>query len=120
MPCSGEAAARATSSTATGGATTGLLSARYTEQIGLSPTQKSMLVATPVLVGAVGRIATGALTDRYGGRAMFAILSFISIPPVLFVAFAGSRGSYLMLLVSGFFLGIAGTTFAVGIPFVNA
>jgi len=98
----------------------GPLSARYTEQIGLSPNQKSLLVATPVLVGAVGRIATGALTDRYGGRVMFAILCFISIAPVLLVAFAGSRGSYVMLLIFGFFLGIAGTTFAVGIPFVNA
>ena len=98
----------------------GPLSARYTEQIGLSPNQKSLLVATPVLVGAVGRIATGALTDRYGGRVMFAILCFISIVPVLLVAFAGSRGSYVMLLIFGFFLGIAGTTFAVGIPFVNA
>ena len=29
-------------------------------------------------------------------------------------------GSYPLLLVFGFFLGIAGTTFAVGIPFVNA
>jgi NNP family nitrate/nitrite transporter-like MFS transporter len=98
----------------------GPLAARYTEQIGLSPTQKSLLVATPVLVGAVGRIATGALTDRYGGRAMFAILCFISVAPVLLVAFAGSRESYAMLLIFGFFLGIAGTTFAVGIPFVNA
>ena len=39
---------------------------------------------------------------------------------MLLVAFAGNRGSYALLLVFGFFLGIAGTTFAVGIPFVNA
>jgi NNP family nitrate/nitrite transporter-like MFS transporter len=98
----------------------GPLGARYTEQLGLSSTQKSLLVATPVLVGAVGRIPVGALTDRYGGRAMFALLSFVSVAPVLLVAFAGNRGSYALLLVFGFLLGIAGTTFAVGIPFVNA
>lgn len=96
------------------------LGARYTEQLGLSSTQKSLLVATPVLVGAVGRIPVGVLTDRYGGRAMLALLSFASVVPVLLVAFAGNRGSYALLLAFGFLLGIAGTTFAVGIPFVNA
>jgi NNP family nitrate/nitrite transporter-like MFS transporter len=96
------------------------LGARYTEQLGLSSTQKSLLVATPVLVGSVGRIPVGALTDRYGGRTLFALLSFVSIAPVLLVAFAGNRGSYALLLVFGFLLGIAGTTFAVGVPFVNA
>jgi NNP family nitrate/nitrite transporter-like MFS transporter len=39
---------------------------------------------------------------------------------VILVAVAGNAGSYALLLVFGFFLGIAGTTFAVGIPFVNA
>src|SRR5690606_9745985 len=33
---------------------------------------------------------------------------------------AGSRESYGLMLLFGFFLGIGGTTFAVGIPFVNA
>jgi NNP family nitrate/nitrite transporter-like MFS transporter len=85
----------------------GPLGIRYTAQLGLSATQKSLLVATPVLVGAVGRIPVGALTDRYGGRAMFAVLSFASVAPVLLVAFAGNRGSYPLLLVFGFLLGIA-------------
>src|SRR5690606_24949778 len=58
--------------------------------------------------------------DRHGGRLMFPILMLISAPFVLLVAFAGNQDSYVMLLVFGFFLGIAGTTFAVGIPFVNA
>jgi NNP family nitrate/nitrite transporter-like MFS transporter len=39
---------------------------------------------------------------------------------VLLVAYAGSIDSYILMLVFGFFLGIAGTAFAVGIPFVNA
>ncbi|QHT54700.1 NarK/NasA family nitrate transporter [Cellulomonas sp. H30R-01] len=98
----------------------GPLAARYTEELGLSATQKSLLVATPVLVGAVGRIPVGALTDRVGGRRMLGILSLVSIVPVLLVAFAGEQESYALLLLFGFLLGIAGTTFAAGIPFVNA
>ena len=51
---------------------------------------------------------------------MFTVLLLATAPFVLLVAFAGKRDSYALLLLFGFFLGIAGTTFAVGIPFVNA
>lgn len=98
----------------------GPLGVRYTQQLSLSATSKSLLVAMPVLVGSLGRIVTGALTDRFGGRIMFTALTLISVVPVLLVALAGNMQSYTLLLVFGFFLGIAGTTFAVGIPFVNA
>ena len=96
------------------------LGVTYTESLGLSATQKSVLVATPVLVGSVGRILAGALADRYGGRVMFPVLMLAAAPFVMLVALAGSLDSYVLLLVFGFFLGIAGTTFAVGIPFANA
>jgi NNP family nitrate/nitrite transporter-like MFS transporter len=96
------------------------LGVRYSAELGLSPSQASLLVAMPVLVGSLGRVPVGALTDRYGGRLMFTVLTLASAIPVLLVAFAGSLKSYPLLLVFGFFLGIAGTTFAVGIPFVNA
>ena len=96
------------------------LGVRYTEQFGLTSSQKALLVALPVLVGSLGRIVTGALADRYGGRLMFTLLCFASVPPVLLVVFAGNHESFPLLLVSAFFLGIAGTTFAVGIPFVSA
>jgi MFS transporter, NNP family, nitrate/nitrite transporter len=96
------------------------LGVRYSGELGLSPTQASFLVAMPVLVGSLGRVPVGALTDRYGGRMMFTVLTMASAIPVLLVAFAGLLQSYALLLVFGFFLGVAGTTFAVGIPFVNA
>lgn len=98
----------------------GPLSSTYTKSMSLTTSQTALLVATPILVGSVGRIPVGALTDRLGGRRMFAAVSLISIAPVLLVAFAGQIDSYVLLLIFGFFLGIAGTSFAVGIPFVNA
>src|SRR5262245_8728636 len=96
------------------------LGVRYTEAMGLSSTQKSILVATPVLVRSLGRIISGALTDRFGGRLMFTVLLLLTTPFVLLVGFAGNQDSYGLMLLFGFFLGIGGTTFAVGIPFVNA
>lgn len=85
----------------------------------LSESDVALLVAVPVLVGSLGRIVVGALTDRYGGRIMFPVISAATVLPVLFIAFF-ALDSYALLLVGGFFLGIAGTVFAVGVPFVNA
>jgi MFS transporter, NNP family, nitrate/nitrite transporter len=79
----------------------------------------ALLVAVPVIVGSLGRIIVGALTDKYGGRVMFPAVSAITVVPILFIAFV-AIDSFALLLVGGFFLGIAGTAFAVGVPFVNA
>ncbi|MEV4166526.1 MFS transporter [Nonomuraea dietziae] len=95
----------------------GPLSGTYSRLLELSPTQTSMLVAIPVLVGSLGRIPVGVLADKLGGRLMFAALCFITIVPVLFVGWSDSYGA---LLFWGFVLGVGGTSFAVGIPFVNA
>jgi NNP family nitrate/nitrite transporter-like MFS transporter len=93
---------------------------RTTGSLGtLSEADVALLVAVPVIVGSLGRIPVGALTDRFGGRVMFPIVSAATILPVLFIGLLG-LDSYFALLVGGFFLGIGGTTFAVGVPFVNA
>jgi NNP family nitrate/nitrite transporter-like MFS transporter len=93
---------------------------RTTGSLGtLSESDVALLVAVPVVVGSLGRIVVGALTDRYGGRVMFPVVSALTILPILFLAFV-ALDSYRLLLVGGFFLGVAGTSFAVGVPFVNA
>jgi len=85
----------------------------------LTESDVGLLVAVPVIVGSLGRIVVGALTDAFGGRVMFPIVSAATIVPVLFIAFF-ALDSYVLLLIGGFFLGIGGTAFAVGVPFVNA
>lgn len=85
----------------------------------LSAFSQALLVAVPVIVGSVGRIPVGALTDRFGGRVMFPVVSFLTVIPVLFIGYAG-HSSLAALLAGGFFLGVAGTAFAVGVPFVSA
>jgi len=85
----------------------------------LTESDVALLVAVPVVVGSLGRIIVGGLTDRYGGRVMFPLVSAVTILPVLFIAFF-ALDSHALLLVGGFVLGIAGTSFAVGVPFVNA
>ncbi|SUA77732.1 Probable nitrate/nitrite transporter narK2 [Nocardia otitidiscaviarum] len=91
----------------------------FKESLGLSSFAQAALVAVPVVVGSLGRIPVGALTDRFGGRVMFPLVSACTIMPVLFVGLVGHQ-SLFALLVGGFFLGIGGTAFAVGVPFVNS
>src|SRR3954471_18928438 len=84
----------------------------------LTESDVALLVAVPVLVGSLGRIPIGALTDRFGGRLMFPLVSAATILPVLFIGFF-ALDSYAALLIGGFFLGIGGTAFALGGPFVK-
>ena len=95
------------------------LGPRFKEVLELTSFEQALLVAVPVLVGSLGRIPVGALTDRFGGRVMFPLVSAATIVPVLYLGLAGHT-SLAGLLVGGFFLGIGGTAFAVGVPFVNA
>ena len=95
------------------------LGPRFKDSLHLSSFQQALLVAVPVVVGSVGRIPVGALTDRFGGRVMFPLVSAVTIIPVLYLGLAG-HSSLAALLVGGFFLGIGGTAFAVGVPFVSA
>ncbi|MFE7167772.1 MFS transporter [Streptomyces sp. NPDC057616] len=95
------------------------LGPRFKDTLELSSFQQSLLVAVPVVVGSLGRIPVGALTDRYGGRTMFPLVSVATVVPVLYLGLAG-HSSLGALLAGGFFLGIGGTAFAVGVPFVNA
>jgi MFS transporter, NNP family, nitrate/nitrite transporter len=86
------------------------------ERLGLSFAAQALLVAVPVVVGSVGRIPVGALTDRVGARIMFPAVSVLTIVPVLTLTLVDS---YPALIVTGFFLGIGGTAFAVGVPLVS-
>jgi len=89
----------------------------YQSQLNLSAFQVSLLVATPVVVGSLGRIIIGSLTDKLGARFMFPLISLLTIIPVLFIGFVAHQ--FAVLELGGFILGLGGTTFAIGVPFVN-
>jgi MFS transporter, NNP family, nitrate/nitrite transporter len=82
---------------------------------GWSDTQVLLLAAVPVLCGSLLRIPAGWLADRYGGRKIFTLTMLASIVPAILL---GYTTGYNALLVVGFFMGAAGSAFAVGVPFV--
>src|SRR5690554_8159211 len=76
------------------------LGSTYGEELELSAFQVSVVVAVPVVVGSLGRIPVGALTDRLGARVMFPAVSIITIVPTLFVGFVAN--SFPLLILGGF------------------
>ncbi|MFF0428634.1 nitrate/nitrite transporter [Streptomyces sp. NPDC004520] len=94
------------------------LGPRLRDDLGLSSFEQSLVVAVPVVVGALGRIPAGALTDRWGARRVFPLVAALTILPVLYLGHLAD--SLAEVLAGGFLLGIGGTAFAVGVPFVNA
>ncbi|WP_369217734.1 MFS transporter [Streptomyces flavofungini] len=94
------------------------LGSDFKDRLNLSSFEQSLLVAVPVIVGSLGRVPVGALTDRYGARKMFPLVAALTIVPVLLIIPA--RHSFGAMLAVGFLLGLGGTTFAIGIPLVNS
>lgn len=92
------------------------LAPTFTQLYNLSATEKSVMIAVPVLLGSIGRIAAGMLADRFGGRKVFSALLIFSAIPAIAI---GLSTSYLQLVIFGLFLGIAGTTFPVGVGFTS-
>jgi len=89
---------------------------KFREALYLSATEAAFLVAVPVLLGSIARIPVGMLADRFGGRLIFTILMLSACIPALLTPAAHTYGE---LLLGGFFLGLAGSSFAVGVGFVS-
>ncbi len=86
------------------------------KQFHLDPVQVSIAMAIPVLLGSLGRIPLGLLTDRFGGRRVFLWTMASSVAAALLM---GEVHSYPQLLLFGFFTGIALASFSVGVAFVS-
>lgn len=95
----------------------GLISAlapRFKDLYSLTDTQTALIVAIPVILGSLFRLPIGILADRYGGRIVFSLLLAFAIFPAAGIALIHS---FAALLIGGFFLGVVGASFAVGVAF---
>lgn len=86
--------------------------------LGLNPGQKGLMVAVPVLAGALLRIVNGILVGQLHPRLTGLIMQVIVI--------AGLIGAWLInienfhqVLVLGVMLGVAGASFAIALPMVS-
>jgi nitrate/nitrite transporter NarK len=97
----------------------GLISAfapGFRAEFGLNAQSTAFLVAVPVLLGSLARIPMGLLTDRFGGRTVFTLLFALT---AIAAAMVPRAASYQQLLAYGFFLGLAGSSLAIGVGFAS-
>lgn len=85
------------------------------QDVDISPGQISVILAIPVILGSVLRVPFGYLTNIVGAKWVF-FWSFIVLLLPIFLL--GQAQSPVMLMLSGFFLGIGGAIFSVGVTSV--
>src|SRR5689334_20073179 len=95
----------------------GALSIFIAQDLKLSPAEKGLLVAIPILSGSLLRVPIGLLSDRYGGKRVgIAMLACLFLPLLLGWQLGGSLPS---LLAVGLMLGTAGASFSVALPMAS-
>ena len=92
----------------------GALGAYIGEDLGLSASQKGLMVAVPLLSAAVFRVVLGLLGDRYGPRRI-GLMSMGVVVVALALGWLGAR-TYGAVLGVGVLLGVAGASFAIALP----
>ena len=84
---------------------------------GYSAAEKLALVGLPLLAAGFWRIVLGLLVDRFASKRVGMVsLAFTLLPLIIGWKFAGS---YHALQFVGFFLGLAGASFAVALPLAS-
>lgn len=96
----------------------GPLGVQIATALELTTQQRSFMVATPILAGAVLRFLLGMLADRTSPKAA-GLLGQVVVIVALAVAWLHGIQSYGQALLLGLFLGVAGAAFAVALPLAS-
>jgi MFS transporter, NNP family, nitrate/nitrite transporter len=96
----------------------GPLGVAISKSLGLTPAQKGLMVAVPLLAGAALRLVNGVLVDHIGPKRTGIIGQVIVIAGLLLAWFLGIH-NYSQVLILGVVLGVAGSSFAVALPLAS-
>ncbi|WP_277374558.1 nitrate/nitrite transporter [Pseudomonas sp. AA-38] len=96
----------------------GPLAVQIATDLELNAQQRGLMVATPILAGAVLRLLMGFLADRLSPKTA-GLLGQVVVIVALFCAWRIGIGSYEQALLLGLFLGFAGAAFAVALPLAS-
>ncbi|WP_144551671.1 NarK/NasA family nitrate transporter [Peribacillus simplex] len=95
----------------------GALGVYITKDFGLSPAEKGLIVAIPILGGSFFRIVLGFLTDRIGPRKTAIGGMLVTMIPLFWGWLFGESLAELYLI--GILLGVAGASFAAALPMAS-
>ena len=96
----------------------GPMGVQIAKDLSLSPAEKGLMVATPVLAGALLRLPAGVLVDHLKPRLTGALMQVLVIAGLLFAWLFGVQ-SFSQVLLVGCVLGVAGASFAVALPLAS-
>ncbi len=96
----------------------GPLGVQISSDLGLSAAQKGLMVATPVLAGALLRVVMGVLVDHVKPKRA-GIIGQLIVIAALACAWRFGIHTYGGTLLLGAFLGVAGASFAVALPLAS-
>ena len=96
----------------------GPLGVQIANDLGLTAAQKGLMVATPVLSGALLRLVMGIMVDHLKPKLAGAIGQVVVIIALVFAWWLGVH-TFQQVLVLGVFLGVAGAAFAVALPLAS-
>jgi NNP family nitrate/nitrite transporter-like MFS transporter len=92
-----------------------IIGVKLKQELGLSETQFGLLVATPILTGSVSRPLLGIWAEMIGANRVFALVMLVVSGFMFALPYAQS---YVVLLLLGLGLGLAGGTITVGVVYV--
>ena len=93
----------------------GPLGIQIAKTLNLDPAHKGLMVATPVLAGALLRLFNGVLADHLGGKKA-GIVSQLTVILGLAAAWLFGIPGFAAILALGVLLGLAGASFAIALP----
>jgi len=96
----------------------GPLAIQISKDLGLTAAQKGLIVATPLLAGALLRIVMGILVDHLKPKKAGLICQLVVLAGLCW-AWLGNIHTYEQLLFLGVILGVAGSAFAVALPLAS-
>jgi MFS transporter, NNP family, nitrate/nitrite transporter len=96
----------------------GPLGVQIANDLGLTAAQKGLMVATPVLSGALLRLVMGVLVDHLKPK-LAGVIGQVIVIIALLIAWRFGIHSYEQVLLLGAALGVAGASFAVALPLAS-
>jgi NNP family nitrate/nitrite transporter-like MFS transporter len=93
-----------------------IIGVQIKQDLGLSETQFSLLIGTPILTGSIIRLTLGIWADQYGGRPVLLMVMISSAISTWMLIYADT---YYMLLFTALGVGISGGSFVVGIAYLS-
>jgi NNP family nitrate/nitrite transporter-like MFS transporter len=93
-----------------------ILGIEYQKRFDLSATEFGLLLASPIFTGAIFRVPVGFIAEKVSGKKLFFVLMLISIPPLFYLPYVKTYSGLIWL---GFFIGLSGVSFTIGIRYVT-